>query len=387
MNNENIHELVVNDKNIILVGTAHVSEVSANLVKEAINHYQPDTVCIELDDERLKTLKNPSNWEDKDIKSVIKNKQTFQLLASIILSSYQQRMAAQLNTQVGLEMVTAINLAEELNIPITTIDRDVKITFKRIWNSLSFKEKTELLGVGFSSVFENDEEVSEDDLQALLEEDALGAALSEIRNQVPTIARILVDERDQYLANKIRNAKGDKILAVVGGAHIPGIKEELYKEQNMVEINSIPPKAPTGKYISWIMFALLAAILILPFFNGLNEGVIAIAKWSLFASSGAAIASLIIGAHPLSALAAFLSAPIAALHPILAVGFVAAFAEATLRKPTVKDVERISEDIQSFKGWRSNQFIRILALVLVANLGSVVGQIISGLSIVKNLIS
>lgn len=385
MNKENVQEILLNDKNIILVGTAHVSEVSAELVEEAIRYYTPDTVCIELDDERLKSLTNPTDWKATDLKTVLKNKQAFQLLASLILSSYQQRMAEQLNTKVGLEMITAVQVAEQLNIPITTIDRNVKITFKRIWNSLSFKEKIDLISIGLSTILEDDQEISEEDLQAMLEEDALGAALSEIRNEVPTIAHILVDERDQYLANKIKNAKGEKILAVVGGAHVPGITEELFKDQNMIEINSIPEKKSTAKYINYAFMALILSILIIPFFTSFSAGLSAIAKWSLYASSGAAIASLILGAHPLTALAAFLSAPIAAIHPILAVGFVAAFVEATLRPPTVEDVDRVSEDVKSFKGWRRNRFIRILSLVLVANLGSVIGQLLSGMHILSGL--
>lgn len=385
MNNENIEVINIDNKEIIIVGTAHVSEVSANLVEEAIRFYMPDCVCIELDDQRLESLVNPKKWDETNIKDVIKNKQTLQMLASLILSSYQQRMASQLDTQVGLEMLRAISVSKELNIPLATIDRNVKITFSRIWHSLSLREKADLIGLGFQSLFESDENIEEDDLQSLLEEDTLSAALAEVRKEIPTVARILVDERDQYLAHKIKHAKGQKVLAVVGGAHVPGIKQELFKEQNIKEINTVPPKSPVFKYVNIGLIVLLLTVLILPFINGFDSGLSAVLKWSLFSSSGAAIACLLIGAHPLTVLAAFASAPIAAIHPLLAVGFVAALVEASLRKPTVHDFNRINEDIKSYIGWRSNRVIKILALVIIANLGSVIGQLISGLSIISSL--
>ncbi len=153
MNNENIEVINIDNKEIIIVGTAHVSEVSANLVEEAIRFYMPDCVCIELDDQRLESLVNPKKWDETNIKDVIKNKQTLQMLASLILSSYQQRMASQLDTQVGLEMLRAISVSKELNIPLATIDRNVKITFSRIWHSLSLREKADLIGLGFQSLF------------------------------------------------------------------------------------------------------------------------------------------------------------------------------------------------------------------------------------------
>lgn len=387
MDNKNIHILEINNKEIVLIGTAHVSKESAQLVEDTIREYNPDTICIELDDDRLNSLQNPTDWKNTDIKDVIKNKKSNQLLATLMLSSYQQRMANQLGTSVGQEMITAINLSEELGIPLNTIDRNVNVTFKRIWNSLNLKDKTDLLYYGLGSIFEDEElDLEEDDLKAMLEEDVLTASLNEIREHVPTIATILVDERDQFLANKIKNAPGNRVIAVVGGAHVPGIKDELNKEQNMQEINSIPQKKSSIKYINYFFMALILLVLILPFTKGLNEGLNALLRWSLFSGSGAAIATLIIGGHPLTALVSFITAPLAAIHPLIAVGFIAALCEASIRKPKVSDIDNLNEDIKSFKGWRKNRFIRVLALVFIANLGSVIGQFIGGTSIITRLL-
>lgn len=386
MENKNIHEVKYKDKNIILVATAHVSKESAALVEAAINHYQPDNICIELDSDRLTALENPDAWKETDLIQVIKDNQAMQLLANTILSAYQKRMAKQMDTEVGLEMITAIKLARENKIPITNADRNVNITFKRIYRSLSLVDKFKLVAAFIGTIFDDsDEEVSEDMISEMLEEDILTASLSEIRNELPKIASILVDERDQYLAHSIKTAKGNNILAVVGGAHVPGIIKELDQSQDIKEITHIPQKKSYTKVIGWVIAAIIILILASSFRNGFQQGLRALASWTLWSGGLAALATVVVSAHPLTTLATFFAAPLTALNPLIAVGFIAATLEATLRKPTVNDVDNINEDIKSFKGWRKNRFIKALSLVFIANLGSVIGQVISGTSIIRNL--
>lgn len=386
MEDNNIHILSYNSKKIILVGTAHVSKDSANLVREAIEHYIPDNICIELDSDRLKALENPNAWKETDLVQVIKDNKAMQLLANTILSTYQKRMAEKMGSEVGLEMITAIEMAREKNIPITNADRNVNITFKRIWRSLTGFDKFKLLSVFLSSIFDSPEEdISEEMIEQMLEEDILTASLSEIREELPTIAKILVDERDQYLAHSIKNAQGETILAVVGGAHVPGIKKEINKFQNIEAITFIPKKKPYTKIVGWLISLGLILLLASSFRNGFEQGVKTLLNWSLWSGGLAALATVIVGAHPLTIVATFFTAPLTALNPLIAVGFIAATVEATLRKPTVNDVDNINEDIKTFKGWRKNRFVKSLSLVFIANLGSIIGQLISGTSIITNL--
>ncbi len=387
MDNNNIHIIEYKDKQIILVGTAHVSNESADLVKQAIEFYEPDNICIELDSDRYSALENPEAWKQTDLLQVIKDNKAMQLLANTILSSYQRRMAEQMDSEVGLEMITAITLAKEKDIKLTMADRNVNITFKRIWRSLSLTDKVKLLTAFIGSIFNNedDEEINEATIEKMLEEDILTASLSEIRKELPIIAKILVDERDQYLAHSIKNAKGNKILAVVGGAHVPGIKSEINNTQDIKAITFIPEKKPYTKIFGWLITIGFLTLFTLSFRQGLQEGIKTVALWSLWSGGLAALATTILNAHPLTVIATFLTAPLAALNPVIAVGFIAATVEANLRKPTVRDVDNINEDIKSFKGWRKNRFIKTLALVFIANLGSVLGQFISSLSIIRNL--
>ena len=385
--NKNIHKINYKEKEIILVATAHVSKDSADLVAEAIDFFEPDNICIELDDDRLKALENPNKWKSTDLVKVIKDNKAMQLLANTILSSYQKRMAETMGSEVGLEMTTAIKKARENNISLTNADRNVNTTFKRIWRSLSLKDKFQLLMVVMSALVDDDdeEELSQETIDEMLKEDILTASLSEIRKELPTIAKILVDERDQYLAHSIKNASGDRVLAVVGGAHVPGIKKEIYNDIDIDEITFIPKKKPYTKIIGWLITLGFITLFLLSFRQGFDQGVKTVLTWSLYSGGLAALATAIVNAHPLTVLATFFTAPLAALNPVVAVGFIAAMVEASLRKPTVNDVENINEDIKSFKGWRKNRFIKALALVFIANLGSVLGQIISSTSIIRNL--
>lgn len=387
MENPNIHQINYQDKEIILVATAHVSKDSAKLVSQAFDFFQPDNVCIEIDQDRFKALENPNAWKESDLIKIIKDKKAMQLLANTILSSYQKRMAEKLDSQLGLEMITAINLAKENNIPLTLADRNVNITFKRIWRSLKASDKINLLVAIIASIFDDsEEEISEEMIEKMLEEDVLTASLSEVRKQLPILTEILVDERDQYLAHSIKNAKGKKILAVVGGAHVIGIKKEINNQQDLNKITHIPPKKPHSKIFSWLITLGFLLMFVLAFKQGFGVGLQTIKTWTLWSGGLAALATILIGAHPLTSIATFFAAPLTALNPLIAVGFIAALVEANLRKPTVNDLDNINQDIKHFKGWRNNRFIKALALVFVANLGSVIGQIISTSSILSRLL-
>ena len=67
--------------------------------------------------------------------------------------------------------------------------------------------------------------IQEEDIERMKEEDILQTLLADVKKAHPIIEKALIDERDQFLAENIRSAPGDKIVAVVGAAHVPGIKK------------------------------------------------------------------------------------------------------------------------------------------------------------------
>lgn len=383
---EHITRVTYQDKEIILIATAHVSKQSAELVREVIDRERPDSICVELDEDRYQNIKNPRVWADTDLVQVIKEKKVGFMLANLVLGSYQKKLAKQLDTNVGQEMVQGIRSAEETGAHLVLADRSIQTTFMRIWRKMTLKEKFELLlNLFFALDDEEESEITDEEIAKLLQKDMLEGAMANMKEEFPKIGDILLCERDQHLANKIKNAPGKKIVAVLGGAHVAGVQEEIFKEQNMQEITTVPPAGNTAKVIGWLVPIAIVALIAYGFVQGTETGMQQVMSWILWNGSLAALFTAVMLGHPLSILTAFVVAPISSLNPMLACGWFAGLMEAHVRKPKVEDVSNISNDIFSLKGLFHNRFLRTLLIVIMANLGSSLGTIIAGLDIIKNV--
>ena len=378
--NENIVKTIYQDKEIYLVKTAHVSKNSVEDVRKCIEEVNPDAICIELDKDRYDKLKNPNNWRDQDISKIIKEKKVGFLLVNIILASFQRRIAKNMDTNSGGEMIEGIKQSETLNVPLILADRPIKLTFSRIWNNLGLFEKSKLLVSIISSIFD-DEELSEEDLASLKQADALESALNEVGKEFPVVKKILVDERDQYLSSKIKNAPGKKIVAIVGAAHAKGIINNLNSDIDTTSLEVVNKKKGIGNIIKWAIPILIIAMIAYTLITNRDVGLSQIKSWILWNGTLSALGTLLALGHPLSIITAFIMAPITSLNPLLAAGWFAGLVEALIRKPKVKDFEDIAQDTSTFKGFWKNRVTRILLVVVFANVFSSIGTIISGLGI------
>lgn len=381
---DNIIRIEYRGKKIILIATAHVLKESAELVKKVIMKEKPDSICIELDEERYQNIQNPKAWGNTDIIKVIKSKKVGLLLANLLLSSYQKKIAQKLNSNVGQEMLQGIESARATGAELVLADRNIQTTFLRIWRKLSFLNKCKLLFSLFFS-FEEDTDISHEDLNELMKKDMLESAMSAMRKQLPQIGEILIGERDKYLAFKIKNASGQKIVAILGAAHVTGVKEAIFEEQDIESITKVRPKSIFSKIIGWTIPVLIVSLIIYGFIINIQTGVQQITSWILWNGILAALFTVLSFGHPLSIITAFVVAPISSLNPLLACGWFAGIAEATIRKPTVQDVNNISTDFCSLKGFVKNRFLRTLLIVIMANIGSSIGTVIGGIEIVQNL--
>ncbi len=357
------------EKQIHLIKTAHVSKASVLEVQETIEQLQPDTVCIELDQRRLDNLFTPQDLSSLKLLDVIKQKKVWMVVSNYILANYQKQLASGLDTQVGDEMRMAVKSAQKIGAEIVCIDRDIQITFKRIWSFLSFKEKIHIVSGLFSVLFENTE-ISEQEIENLKQSDFLEDALKEISDQLPTVARILIKERDQYMANLIKQSPGQNIVAVVGAAHGPGI--EYHLDQPYVdpsELTTIKQTFPWGKIWSWA-FPLLIIAGIFFSASSLGGGISSFGTWMLWVALASALGALISFAHPLTILVSFLTAPISTLSPVFAVGWFAGLSEAYFRSPTVGDFNTLNQDIKSIKTVYKNNILRTLLIMLITSLFS-----------------
>jgi pheromone shutdown-related protein TraB len=382
---DNVTRLNCDGKEILLIATAHVSKQSVELVKQVIAAERPDSVCVELDEDRYKNIQDPDAWKRTDIGKVIKSKKVSFLLANLILSSYQKRIAKKLGAQVGQEMIQGIKSAGETGAALVLADRKIQTTFLRAWRKLGAFEKSRLI---FSLIFsfgDEDEELSEEDLQEMLRDDMLEAAMGDIRERFPKIGEVLIHERDQYLASKIKDAPGKKVVAILGGAHVPGVSKELFREQDVSEINRVPPPSPFAKAIGWAVPVVIVGLFVYAFTQSASVGLHQLQTWLIWTSLLAAAFTAAALGHPLTILTSFVAAPFTVLHPFLACGWFSGLVESYVRKPTVEDVENVPDVILSLKGFFKNRFLRIILIVIMANIGASIGTVVAGLDIIKSI--
>jgi pheromone shutdown-related protein TraB len=379
---DHITRLTVNDKEIILVGTAHVSKQSAEEVKQVIESERPDSVCIELDQQRFQSLTDDNKWKEMDIFEVIKKRKASLLLMNLVISSFQKRLAKQFGIKPGQEMMQGIESAKEVNAELVLADRNIQITFSRIWNGLGLWGKSKLMMVIIGSIF-NKEEISEEELEKIKSEDMLDTMLQEFSQTFPGLKKTLIDERDQYLAQKIKEAPGDKIVAVVGAAHVPGIKEEIKKDHDLKELNKVPIKKNKSKIIGWLIPILILGLIGYTLVENPSAGLQQTISWILWNGSFAALGAAIAFAHPLAVITAFVIAPISSLNPLMAAGWFSGIVHVYFKRPNVNDFIQLSEDVYTVKGFWRNKVSRVLLIVILTNLGSTLGTIMGGADIVR----
>ena len=375
------------DKTILLVGTAHISQQSADLVEQVIMQEQPDTVCIELDEKRFTALSQPDRWEKLDLKQIIRKKQLSTLLVNLVLSSYQKKLGGQLGIQPGTELLAAAKAAENLDIPVELCDRDVRVTLRRAWKATSFFRKGYLMATLLASLFDKTE-LDEEKLAKLRNKDVLSEMMNEIGEALPAAKHVLIDERDIFMAEKIKATPGKRIVAVVGAGHMQGI-QRVIKEDNssrMEEINTIPPVSKSWKIAGWsIPAAILLSIGVIGFRQGASEAGANALFWILANGIPSAIGALIAFGHPATIISAFASAPITSLTPVIGAGYVCAFVQVMTQPPVVKEFEAVATDISTVRGWWQNRLLRIFLVFIMTGLGSSIGTWVGGYRIFTNL--
>ncbi|MCP4339737.1 MAG: TraB/GumN family protein [Desulfobulbaceae bacterium] len=383
-----VHVVEHGDKTVILVGTAHISQESVDLVRKVIEQERPDYVCLELDDKRYQALTQKKQWEALDLKTIIKNKQLSTLLVSLLMSSYQKRLGGKLGVTPGAELLMAAQTAKDLQIPISLCDRDVRITLRRAWKSTSFFKKGYLLASLLASIFDKSE-ISEEKLQEIKQKDVLTELMSEMGEALPDLKRVLIDERDIYLVEKIKSSPGKNIVAVVGAGHIAGMLTQFNTDNKhkISEVTLIPPVSKGYKIAGWaIPLLIIGSLALIGVQKGASVAGENILFWILANGIPASIGALLALAHPLTTLSAFASAPITSLTPVIGAGYVTAFIQVLACPPVVKEFETAGEDISSFKGWWKNRLLRVFLVFILTGFGSAIGTWVGGYEIFKNLI-
>lgn len=375
-------QVEVNDK-IILVGTAHISKDSIKEVKESIEKYKPDVVAVELCKRRYEGITKKDKWENTPVTSLLKSNNAYFMLAQTFLSSIQRKLGKDQGVEPGSEMIAAMDEAKKHNIDIALVDRDISVTLKRAWKKMGIREKFRLVWEFLKAILGYDEEELEElDLKEIMDQDVISAMMEEFGEIAPSVANVLIHERDKYIAKKILDeSKKGRVVAVVGAGHIQGIKKHLEKKElnvDLKELEYVPSKRfSVLKTIGYAIPVVFAALIVYAFyFKGLDLALEMFIYWFLINGIFSAIGTAIARGHPLSIATAFIAAPITSLNPAIAAGWVAGYVEAKLRTPVIKDFKGLSK-IDSLHDFWNNRVIRLLMVVALANVGSMIGTVVA----------
>jgi pheromone shutdown-related protein TraB len=377
----------VDGREFIIVGTAHISRESADLVREVIEKERPDCVCVELDAQRFEALSQKKKFSELDLRQLIRKKQLAALLANLLLASYQKKLGGALGILPGTELLEATKAAEEFGIPIALCDRDVRVTLRRAWASMGFFKKATLASTLAVSVFERPE-ISEEDLRRLRDKDVLSELMRELGEAMPALKATLIDERDLYLSTRMREASGDRIVAVVGAGHVEGICEALVPDRvvDLAEIDTVPPISPVWKWVGWSIPALiLGSIGYIGITKGAEVAGENLLYWILANGIPCTIGAVVALAHPVTVVSAFFVAPVTSLTPVIGAGYVCAFLQAYFQPPKVREFERLGDDVGSPRAWWTNRMLRIMLVFIFTTLGSIIGTYVGGFEIISNL--
>ena len=384
----------IGESELTLLGTAHVSRASADEVRDLLGSGDYDAVAVELCPSRYNALLDPDALARMDLFSVIREGRVYLVVSSLALAAYQQRLADQLGIEPGAEQRAAIALAQERSLPVLLVDREIGITLKRVAGNLSWWKRLGLFS-GLLAAMVSREEVPEEEIERLKEGDVLETTFAEFAQDRRDLYVPLIEERDRYMAARLReeiSGKGhEKVLAVLGAGHLKGVAGYLNGEPGpdpkteLAELERLPPRPRWPKILPWAIVALIFSGFAYGFSQSPELGMQVVLDWVLINGTLSALGAAIAAAHPLTVITAFLAAPLTSLNPTIGAGMVTGAVELYLRKPSVGDFGRLRRDTASFRGWWKNRVSRILLVFLFSTLGSAIGTYVAGFRIFERL--
>lgn len=407
-------DLWVGTTRVTLLGTAHVSRASADQVRRLLETESFDAVAVELCPSRYQALLDPEALARMDLFAVIRQGRVAMVVASLALGAYQQRLADQFGIEPGAEQRMAIAQARERHLPVLLVDREIGVTLKRVAANLGWWRRLELFS-GLLAALVSHEKVSEAEVERLKEGDVLETSFAEFARDRQDLYRPLIDERDRYMAARLREEIEREghghVLAVLGAGHLKGVARYLTElepptgtgaapghppaqtgggddaRRIIAELERLPPPSPWPKVISWLILALILGGFAYGFSQSPQLGWGVVGDWILITGGLCALGTLLAAGHPLTVLSGFAAAPLTTLHPAIGAGMVTALVELWWRKPSVGDFGQLRRDATQVRSWWRNRVLRILLVFLFSNLGAAAGTYVAGFRIYDQLFS
>ena len=368
------------DENLRLLGTAHVATASVEAVRENIANWGPDIVAVELCKSRHSALTQDRRLDKEGLLKVIKEGKAPMVLLQSLLAAEQRKLGIDEGQQPGAELLAAVTAAEEAGLEVSLVDRDIQTTLRRAWNKMGFREK---FGLMWALLAEDEDEEELELEKVLADKDLLTSLMEELREVSPGAGEVLIDERDEFIARKISDIRGErKVLAVLGAGHLDGVSKYLSdvikKDDERISELSIVPKG--GRVLKTISLAIPVVLIGLLGWGAYNGDLASIKEngiyWFAGNFIGAALFCMLAGGHPIAILVAALASPITSLNPALAAGWFAGYAQMKVKEPTGEDLTEFLK-LDSAKLFWTNRAGRILLVTALTNLGSMAGAWIS----------
>ena len=359
-------------REILIVGTAHISRQSVEEVARVIETERPDTVCVELDSTRYAALVDEERAKRLDAVRVVRERRALFTLAMLVLTSYQRRLGDRVGVRPGAEMLAATEAARRVGARLVLADRDVHVTVARSFRNLSLINRAKLVAILLFIPFAADD-ISEEQIEELKDRETIGDLMTTFAQQMPDLQAPLIDERDRFLMSVIQEAEGPKIVAVVGMAHVRGMTGYLGQTIDRVALNQVPSPAFLARADRWVPAAL--AVAAMAFGAQARPGSFekTIVGWAAANSAAAAVLSVAAGGALVTMLAAAALAPIAPFMPRGAHGSLVGRLEARLRPPRAEDSATALQAVTSLRTARKNGFVRLLLVSAAATLAERIG--------------
>ena len=372
------------DDSLRLVGTAHISSASVELVRRQIEEWKPDLVAIELCESRKAALLEPDALDNEDLLKILNEGRSHMILLQSALAAEQRRMGIASGEKPGAELLAAIEAADEAGIPVELIDRDVVITLRRAWSKMGFREKFRVL----DALLWQDDDEEDASVEELLEDsDMMSNLMEEAREVAPAAGSVLIDERDAFLAGRLQQIRGKgKVLAVVGAGHLDGVQHQLGEPpmetaSRLAKLNEVPSKSILPKLVMWGIPVLFASVLAWLAYHGMIDEMVEYGKLWLVVNAGLTGLGIIIArGHPLSVIVGALASPLTSLNPFVAAGWVAGYTQLKVDAPTGKDASDFLALDSTSLFWR-NRVAKVLLVTAFGNVGSVAGTWIAAAGI------
>ncbi len=386
--------VIIDHTEVVLLGTAHISQQSADDVREAIDAGGHEAVAVELCQPRYQRLTGDDDWHDIDLFRIVRSGRAGMVAAQLALSAYQKRLADQLGIEVGAEMRAAIDAAGSRELPLWLIDRNIGVTLRRLVRAVPWWQRWTLI-TGLVTSLVARPQLGEQEIESLKEKDILESTFTEFAQQSPALYEVLITERDRYMAarlrERIRHEHPGRVLAVVGAGHLAGIAEQLERtpapdpEAECAALENMPPRSRLTRALPWLVVAIIISGFIIGFVRNPQLGWRLVGDWILINGGLCALGTAIARGHPLSILTAFVAAPLTSLNPTIGSGMVVAAVETMLRRPRPGDFETLREQLTRPRDWWSNRVTRILLVFVFSTAGSAIGTYVGGFRILEAL--